>query len=184
MITIVIFNMLPIFFLLAVEVSWVALWFIFCALGLKSTVSCIFIFCLSGILCVPTENHNYHIIPWGLKTPPWSVRGHAASMFFTGRPIDWMVCIIFLAIYRATLLVVDRRGIFYSLTYPDMAGMVIMCPGVGDFRRFSSFVDLFHHFQALKNSACLLVGISFKVPPLWVGSLFTRRWYGVYKDLV
>ena len=82
--------------------------------------------------------------------------------FFTGRPIAWMACIIFLVLSRATLLGVGRRCRFSSFSCHDITGTVVICPS-GYFRRCSYFIELLGSFHPLEPLAGLLVVIPFKL---------------------
>ena len=63
------------------------------------------------------------------------------------------------ALYIVSLLGVGWRGIFFSLTFPAMIGMLGIYRICGNFRSCSSLVDLFRDFRAFKKITCLLIGI-------------------------
>ena len=83
-------------------------------------------------------------------------------VFFTGRTIYRMVCMICLAFDGAALFGVCWRDGFSSLKFTAMTGMVGFCP-VGIFRSVTTFVYLFRNLHALKHLKCILVGPSLKI---------------------
>ena len=76
-----------------------------------------------------------------------------------------MACIFSLEISSALLLGVGGKGIFSSLSFPDVTVTVGFFPS-GYFIRCSPFVDLFSDFHALENCTGFPVGIKLKIPTL------------------
>ena len=88
------------------------------------------------------------------------------QVFFpTGRLINIMTCILFLTLSRVALLGVGCLGILYSLTFPTIAGMVVIWP-VGFFRRCPPLVEFLGDFHLLKNIIGFPVCSDLEVPSL------------------
>ena len=78
-----------------------------------------------------------------------------------------MAFIMFLALDSAALIGVGWRGGVSSLTFPEVTGTFVIFPS-GDFRRCSYFVDLLRYLHTLGHLTCFFVGITFKVPYLYI----------------
>ena len=71
---------------------------------------------------------------------------------------------MFPALASADLLGFGRRVGSEPLYFPAATGTVGIYPDCGDFRRRTSFVELLLHLHTFKHDACILLGITFKVP--------------------
>ena len=90
---------------------------------------------------------------------------------------------IFLVLAGAAIFVGFWRGGFSSLAFPDMNGTVGFCPGDG-FRSCSSFIYLLLNLHALEHLSCFPVGLTLKVPALYIGLLCPAVRNGAEENLI
>ena len=115
------------------------------------------------------------------RRDPGSIQN--ACIFHIGWHIARMASIVFLALDSAALLGVGLRGGSSSLLLPSKNGMVGLFP-LGIFGRCSYFVNFLRNFHALGYTGCILVGTSFKIPPLYLGLFWPRVGDSVGENLV
>ena len=96
-----------------------------------------------------------------------SVRGHAKKHVFLRLDNRSDGLHVFPTLTSTDFLDVGSKCVFSYLFFPAMTVTFGICP-CGGFIMCSSFVDLFVNFHLLENIAGLIVGLTFKVPSLYL----------------